>query len=78
MAYTQFGNASTAGRLSNADSKTEYGVFMHRDEICAPAKKYNKTAGQVALRWALQRGTVIMPKTEKVERLDENLNIFDF
>ena len=42
------------------------------------AKKYGKTPGQVALRWAIQRGTIVMPKTERVERLRENIDVFDF
>ena len=71
MAYSQFGQLSTSGGKSETS-------FLHKDELTVPAKKYNKTAGQVALRWAIQRGTVVMPKTEKVERLGENVNIFDF
>lgn len=51
---------------------------MDKPELLEPAKKYGKTAGQVALRWAIQRGTIVMPKTEKVERLKENINVFDF
>jgi len=37
-----------------------------------------KTPGQVVLRWGVQRGTSILPKTSRVERLKENLAIFDF
>ncbi len=37
-----------------------------------------KTPGQVVLRWGVQRGTSIVPKTSRVERLKENLAIFDF
>lgn len=37
-----------------------------------------KTTGQVVLRWGVQRGTSIIPKTSRVERLSENLAIFDF
>jgi len=69
MAYSSFGDLSTAGGKN---------TFLHKDELTVPAKKYNKTPGQVALRWAIQRGTVVMPKTEKVERLVENFTIFDF
>jgi len=46
--------------------------------LTGPAKKYNKTAAQIALRWAIQRGTIVMPKTDKVDRLDENFALFDF
>lgn len=40
--------------------------------------KYGKTAAQVALRWLLQSGVIIIPKTTHRERMVENLNLFDF
>lgn len=40
--------------------------------------KYGKTAAQVALRWLLQSGVIIIPKTTHKERMVENLNLFDF
>jgi len=40
--------------------------------------KYSKTAAQVALRWLLQSGVIIIPKTTHKERMVENLNLFDF
>ncbi len=42
------------------------------------AKKYGKTVAQVILRWELQRGIVIIPKSTHIERMEENFNIFDF
>lgn len=42
------------------------------------AEKHHKTPAQVALRWALQRGIIPIPKTSRITRLDENMNIFDF
>ncbi|CAL9042710.1 NADP-dependent D-sorbitol-6-phosphate dehydrogenase-like [Musa acuminata AAA Group] len=42
------------------------------------AEKYNKTAAQVILRWGVQRNTVVIPKTSKIDRLHENLKLFDF
>lgn len=42
------------------------------------AKKYGKTIHQVILRWHIQLGNVLFPKTQRVERLRENLDIFDF
>jgi diketogulonate reductase-like aldo/keto reductase len=41
-------------------------------------KKYGKTAGQVSLRWLVQKGAIVIPRTSKVERLSENMSIFDF
>ena len=42
------------------------------------ARKYNKTAAQIILRWDIQNGVSIIPKSSNVERLKENFNIFDF
>jgi diketogulonate reductase-like aldo/keto reductase len=41
-------------------------------------KKYGKTAGQVSLRWLIQKGAIVIPRTSKVERLSENMSVFDF
>lgn len=42
------------------------------------AKKYNKTPAEICIRWAVQRGTICIPKTTTVSRLAENINVFDF
>lgn len=42
------------------------------------AKKYKKSAAQVALRYVLQQGIAIIPKTVTASRLKENIDIFDF
>lgn len=41
-------------------------------------KKYDKTVAQVILRWQLQRGIVIIPKSTHKERMAQNLDVFDF
>lgn len=40
--------------------------------------KYNKSIAQVILRWLTQRGVVAIPKSVRRERMEENINIFDF
>jgi len=42
------------------------------------AKKYKKTAAQVVLRWVVQRGIIVIPKSVQKKRLQENVDIFDF
>ena len=42
------------------------------------AVKYGKTVGQVILRWNVQRGVVVIPKSTHLERIQENFNIWDF
>jgi len=42
------------------------------------AKQYGKTVGQVVLRWNVQRGIVVIPKSVRKERMIENFHIFDF
>lgn len=41
-------------------------------------KAYHKTAAQVMLRWHIQRGVVVIPKTTHIERMKENIDVFDF
>lgn len=42
------------------------------------AKKYDKTVAQVILRWHIEQGVIIIPKSVRKERMAENLDIFDF
>lgn len=42
------------------------------------AEKYQKTPAQIMLRWNIQRGIVVIPKSTHRERMEENINVFDF
>jgi D-xylose reductase len=46
--------------------------------VKAAAARHGKTPAQVVLRWGVQRGTAIVPKTTRPDRLAENLALFDF
>ena len=52
-------------------------IFSHPvlSEIGA---KYGKTAAQIALKWNTQRGVSILPKSVHVERMEQNIDIWDF
>jgi diketogulonate reductase-like aldo/keto reductase len=51
---------------------------LQDERLMAIAKKHNKTSAQIALKWALQHGNIVIPKTSRKERLMENISLFDF
>ncbi len=53
------------------------GIFTH-PVLSAIGAKYNKTAAQVALRYLLQLGVTIIPKSTHIERMQQNIELFDF
>lgn len=55
----------------------KHGIFTD-PELTAIGEKYGKTAAQVALRWNAQRGVSIIPKSVHVERMEQNIDIWDF
>lgn len=52
--------------------------FFTNPVLAAIGAKYGKSVAQVALRWLTQRGVIIIPKSVHVERMEQNLDIFDF
>lgn len=46
--------------------------------LTAIGEKYGKTSAQVMLRWNIQRGVVVLPKSTHIERMEQNFNVFDF
>ena len=77
VAVTAF---SPLGALSyvELDMATDQDTVLTAAPVVAAAERSGKTPAQVVLRWGVQRGTSIIPKTTKKERLAENLDIFDF
>lgn len=55
----------------------KHGIFTD-PELTAIGKKYGKTAAQVALKWNAQRGVSIIPKSVHVERMAQNIDIWNF
>lgn len=52
--------------------------FFTNPTLTEIGKKYGKTAAQTALRWNIQRGVVVIPKTIHAERMKQNFDVFDF
>lgn len=55
----------------------KFGIFTN-PVLTKIGGKYGKTAAQVALRWNIERGVIIIPKSTHEERIRENLDIWDF
>lgn len=55
----------------------QFSLFTH-PVLTKIGKKYHKTAAQVVLRWHIQRGVVVIPKSIHEERIKENIAIWDF
>ena len=55
----------------------KHGIFTDL-ELTAIGRKYGKTAAQVALKWNVQRGVSIIPKSVHVDRMEQNMDIWDF
>lgn len=55
----------------------KHGIFSH-PVLTAIGSKYGKTAAQTALRFNVQRGVVVIPKSVHRERMEQNLDIWDF
>lgn len=81
-----FGQADAIGNMETLSVQPEawgplaegrHGIFTHPvlSEIGA---KYGKTAAQVALRWNIQRGVAVIPKSVHRERMEENFDLWDF
>ena len=55
----------------------KHGIFTH-PVLTKIGEKYGRGAGQVALRWNMQRGVVVIPKSTHRERMEQNIDVFDF
>ncbi|MDO4922189.1 MAG: aldo/keto reductase [Phascolarctobacterium sp.] len=55
----------------------KFGIFDNA-ALAGVAAKYNKSIAQVALRWNIQRGVIVIPKSTHQERMEENFHVWDF
>ena len=61
-----------------AYSPVAKGRIKSDDALQRIGERYRKTAAQICLRWLVQQGVAAIPRTSKLERLSENIEIFDF
>jgi diketogulonate reductase-like aldo/keto reductase len=83
QAFSVLGSGATnvATELPPANSllpQINGAIPLENEIILSLGKKYNKSAAQVILRWALQRGISFVSKSANVERIKANMNLFDF
>ena len=64
--------------LTEAWSPLARGTIFGDEKVISAAKRLGKTPAQVVLRWGIERGDVLFPKSVTPERIKENLDIFDF
>jgi 2,5-diketo-D-gluconate reductase A len=66
------------GIATEAWSPIAHGAVLDNPEIEAVAKETARSPAQVVLRWHIQRGTIVFPKSTSPARIEENFRIFDF
>ncbi len=66
------------GIVTEAWSPLARGKALEDPAIAEIAKSHSKTAGQVVIRWHLQLGNVVIPKSVTPERIEQNFDVFDF
>jgi len=54
------------------------GLKLNDPKLLDTASKYSKNPAQILIRWALQRGIVVIPKSSRKKRIYENADVFDF
>ena len=54
------------------------GKMLNNDTLMQLAKKYNKSVAQICLKWCLQNDVIPLPKSQNIERMKQNLELFDF
>ena len=52
--------------------------LLKDDRLLEIGEKYGKSSAQVVIRWHLQRGVIVLPKSVHNTRIQQNINVFDF
>jgi diketogulonate reductase-like aldo/keto reductase len=64
--------------VTEAYSPLAVGGLLDNPTVTSVAAEYSRTPAQVLIRWSLQLGNVVIPRSAKPERIAENLDVFDF
>lgn len=64
--------------LTQAWSPLARGKILEEPMLAELAKTHGKSVAQIVLRWHIQRGVAVIPKSNSMERITENMNVFDF
>jgi 2,5-diketo-D-gluconate reductase A len=75
QAFLQENDVQIQSWASFAEGRND---MFQNEHLLSLAKKYDKSVAQIILRWLIQRGVAVIPKSVKKERMAENLNVFDF
>jgi 2,5-diketo-D-gluconate reductase A len=67
-----------SGVVLEAYSPLERGKALGDPVVAEIARRLGRTSAQVLLRWGIERGAVVIPKSVRRERIQENAQIFDF
>ena len=64
--------------ITQAWSPLARGKILEEEMLATVGSKYEKSVAQVVLRWHIQRGVAVIPKSNSKDRIVENMNVFDF
>lgn len=69
---------SPLGRAGVMRERNDQPILVDDSKVIRLAEKYQKTPAQILIRWAIQRGTIVIPKSTTPARIKENITVFDF
>jgi len=64
--------------ITQAWSPLARGKILEEEVLATLGAKHGKSVAQVVLRWHIQRGVAVIPKSNSMDRITENMNVFDF